>query len=72
MPLTMLPVGEEAIINNYRTKDKTKKFLESLGLVPGAIISVISERNGNLIVSIKGSRIALNKSIAQQLSVENL
>jgi ferrous iron transport protein A len=69
MPLTMLTVGKEAVINGCRAKDDTRKYLENLGIVPGVPISVISEMGGNLIVSVKGSRIALNKGIAQQLIV---
>ncbi len=70
MPLTMLPIGKEAVVNICRTKDETKKFLEGLGIIPGASISVVSEMSGNLIVSIKGARIAINRGVAQQLMVE--
>lgn len=70
MPLTMLTPGREAKINACRAKEATKKFLEGLGIVPGASISVISEIDGNLIVSVKGSRLALNKGVAQQLMVQ--
>ena len=71
MPLTMLPPGQEATINACKVKkDNTRKFLENLGIVPGASISVITEMGGNLIVSVKGSRLALNKGTAQMLLVE--
>ncbi|AUS95719.1 FeoA family protein [Pseudoclostridium thermosuccinogenes] len=70
MPLTMLTPGKEAIVNICRAKESTKKFLEGLGIIPGAPISVISEVNGNLIVCVKGARLALNKGIAQQLLVQ--
>jgi ferrous iron transport protein A len=70
MPLTMLAPGKEAIINACKAKDATKKFLEGLGIMPGVSISVISEMSGNLIVSVKGSRLALNKGVAQQLLVQ--
>ncbi len=70
MPLTMLSPGKEAIINVCKTKESTKKFLEGLGIIPGAPISVIAEMDGNLIVSVKGSRLALNKGVAQQLMVQ--
>lgn len=70
MPLTMLSIGENAVIHGCRLQDATKTYLEGLGIIPGALISVVSEANGNLIVSVKGSRLALNKGIAQQLLVE--
>lgn len=70
MPLTMLPLGKEAIIDNCSAKSATRKFLEGLGIVPGATVSVVSEMRGNLIVNIKGSRVALNRGVAQQLNVK--
>lgn len=70
MPLSNLAIGIEAKINGCKVKDSTKKFLEGLGIVPGASIMVISEMYGNLIVSVKGSRLALNKGVVNQLTVE--
>ncbi|SHI92663.1 ferrous iron transport protein A [Geosporobacter subterraneus DSM 17957] len=69
MPLTMLPIGKEAVVNKCVAKEATKKFLEGLGILPGTAISVLAEVNGDLIVCIKGSRVALNKGVAQQLFV---
>lgn len=66
----MLPLGEDAIISECRAAEATRKFLEGLGVIPGATISVLSEMHGNLIVCIKGSRLALNKELAQQLLVQ--
>lgn len=48
----------------------TRKFLEGLGIIPGVTILVISEFSGNLIVSIKGSRLALNRGVVQQKLVQ--
>ena len=70
MPLTMLEPGKEAIVNRCQAKESTKKFLEGLGIMPGVVISVVSEMSGNLIVNVKGSRLAINKGVAQQLMVQ--
>lgn len=70
MPLTMLPVGKEAIVNCCNAKEATKKFLEGLGLIPGATVSIITEMSGNLIINIKGARVALSRGVAQQLTVK--
>jgi ferrous iron transport protein A len=70
MPLTMLPTGKEAKIRICKVEDNTRKFLEGLGIIPGVSISVISEMGGNLIICIKGARLAINRGIAQQLMVE--
>ncbi|KGK91942.1 iron transporter FeoA [Desulfosporosinus sp. HMP52] len=71
MPLTMLSPGKEAVVEACRAKETTKKFLEGLGIIPGVTISVISEFSGNLIVAIKGSRLALNRGVAQQVMVHS-
>ena len=69
MPLTMLTPGKEAVVETCRAKETTKKFLEGLGIIPGVAISVVSEFSGNVIVSIKGARLALNRGVAQQVMV---
>ncbi|WP_018753052.1 FeoA family protein [Paenibacillus sanguinis] len=69
MPLTMLPPGQEAIIRECKASDATRKFLEGLGIVPGASITVVNETGGNLIVNVKGSRLALSKAIAGHLYI---
>ncbi|WHH58717.1 FeoA family protein [Petroclostridium sp. X23] len=70
MPLTMLSFGVEAVIKICNARETTKKFLEGLGIIPGTKISVISENGGNVIISVKGTRLAINKGVAQKLYVE--
>ena len=43
--------------------------MESLGFVEGGEVTVISELGGNLIVSVKESRIALSKNMAGRILV---
>ena len=49
--------------------EDTKRFLANLGFVDGAAVTVISELNGNLIVNIKDSRVAVNKEMARHIMV---
>ena len=49
MPLTMMDSGVEATIKTIRGKDQTRQFLQNLGFVEGAKVSVISSLAGNLI-----------------------
>mgnify|MGYP000592006085 FL=1 len=48
---------------------ETKKFLNSLGFIIGEGITIVSDLGGNLIVNIKGARIALDKSMASRILV---
>ena len=48
---------------------KQDVFLENLGFVAGSEITVLSTMNGNVIVNIKDSRIAINKDMARHIMV---
>lgn len=61
MPLTMANAGEENIIKKVGGKEDTRRFLENLGFVVGAAVTVISSVEGNIIVNIKDSRVAIWK-----------
>lgn len=69
IPLTMVNTGEQNIIKRIGGKEDTKRFLEKLGFVSGGIVTVVSEINGNMIVNIKDSRIAIGKDMANKVMV---
>ncbi len=69
MPLTMLTNGQESTIKRITGKDEVRAFLSSLGFVEGGKVSVISEIGGNLIVSVKDTRVALSKNMACRIMV---
>lgn len=69
MPLTMAKNGERNIIKKVGGKEETRKFLEKLGFVVGGVVTVVSEVGGNVIVSIKDSRIAIGKEMANKIMV---
>lgn len=69
MPLTFADVGEELMIKKIGGKPEIKKFLESLGFVVGAGVTVINEMGGNMIVNIKDSRVAVSKEMAAKIMV---
>lgn len=69
MPLTMVNTGEQNTIKKVGGKDETRRFLENLGFVVGGVITVISKIEGNMIVNIKNSRIAIGKDMANKIMV---
>lgn len=69
MPLTLLGVGESSLITRVGGKPETRQFLEGLGFVVGTPITVISKIDGNIICSIKDTRVAISKEMAQRISV---
>ena len=69
LPLTMASQGEPVTIKKIGWKQETKKFLETLGFVVGGTITVVSEINGNMIVNVKDSRVAIGKDMANKIMV---
>ena len=69
LPLTMARQGEPMTIKKIGGKQETKKFLETLGFVVGGTVTVVSEINGNMIVNVKDSRVAIGKDMANKIMV---
>lgn len=69
MPLTFANVGEENMIKKVGGNPETRKFLESLGFVAGGSVTVINEIGGNMIVSVKESRVAVSKEMASKIMI---
>ena len=69
MPLTMAGIGTEMQIKKINGRDETKRFLENLGFIIGGEIMVVSMINGNLIVKVKDSRVAVSKEMAMKIIV---
>lgn len=69
MPLTMAAAGEINSIKRVGGKADARRFLESLGFVPGGQVTVVSENNGNVIVNVKESRIAISREMANKIMV---
>ena len=61
IPLKFADKEKELIVKKVGGNDEVKRHLENLGVVPGSIVTVITELNGNLIVKVKESRIAINE-----------
>ncbi len=69
VPLFIAKPGEENTITAVHGKNETRRFLEGMGFVEGAAITVISEYDGNLIVNVKDARVALNRSMAAKIFI---
>lgn len=69
MPLTMAEIGEANTIKKVGGKEETRKFLENLGFVTGGVVTVVSEINGNMILNVKDSRIALGRDMASKIMI---
>lgn len=69
MPLGMARVGETNIIKKINGRDEVRQHLAEMGFVVGAEIRVVNELGGNLILNVKESRVALDKTMAMRIMV---
>lgn len=69
LPLAM--AGEDEVVHVARVKGnpELRQHLAELGFVEGAELKVISRAKGDVIVNVKGARLALNRSMASHVTV---
>ncbi len=68
LPLSMVSPGERVRVVSFSGGSNIKKRLQDMGLTPGEVVEVLN-RGGPVIVSVKGSRIALGMGLAQKVMV---
>ena len=69
LSLTMAKPGEPVVIRKITGKDEVRRHLAELGFVVDETVSVVSEMGGNLILQVKDSRIALDRSMANRVMI---
>lgn len=69
IPLTMAKAGDSALIRKLSGRDEMRRHLTELGFVVDGNVTVVSKTAGNLIVQVKDSRIALDKTMANRIMV---
>ena len=69
MPIGLAPVNVEMKVVRVLTDEKTKKHLESLGILTNSLVTVISSVNGGVVIAVKDGRLALDRSIASKILV---
>ena len=70
MPLAMAKTGETVTIRKITGKDEVRQHLAELGFVVDSTVTVVNEIAGNLILQVKQSRIALDKTMANRIMVD--
>lgn len=69
MPLTLANSGEEYVIIKIGGNPEVKRHLENLGFVAGGNVSVVNVVDGNLIVNVKETRVAISREMAQRIMI---
>ena len=69
MPLSLAEPGEVRIIKKIGGSPEVKKHLEDLGFNVGGEVSIVNTLNGNIIVKVKESRVAVSSELARRIMV---
>ena len=69
IPLTMAKTGETVTIRKITGRDEVRQHLAELGFVVDSDVTVVNEVAGNLILQVKDSRIALDKTMANRIMI---
>ena len=70
MPLTLMQIGDRATVSRIGGNEDTRRYLMNLGFVNAAELEVVNRLGGNVIVSVKDARIALNADMAKHIMVD--
>ncbi len=65
----MAETGKQQTVQKVGGSAEVRQHLENLGFVTGGKVTVLSVLNGNVIVKVKESRIAIDKSLAKKIMV---
>ena len=69
IPLGMASVGETSCIQKITGRDEVRQHLAELGFVVGEPVTVVSVLGGNMILSVKDSRVAIDRTMAMRIMV---
>ena len=69
MPLTMARPGETVVIRKITGRDEVRQHLAELGFVVDESVTVIREMAGNLILQVKDSRVAVDRTMANRIMI---
>jgi ferrous iron transport protein A len=70
IPASLMKRGESGTVSRVSGKSDIRRFLEGLGFVPGAMIRIVKSDLSGQILEVKGSRIALDSSMAMKIMVD--
>ena len=67
--MPMAKAGDTVTIRKITGKDEVRLHLAELGFVVDSQVTIVNEIAGNLIVQVKESRLALDKTMANRIMI---
>ena len=70
LPLSMAKSGERVMVSRIGGTDDVRQHLQDLGFVVGSEVEIVSAPgNGNVIVKLRDSRLAITAKMAEKVMV---
>lgn len=69
MPLSMARPGETVTIRKITGKDDVRQHLAEMGFVANTDVTIVNELGGSLILQVKDSRVALDRTMANRVMI---
>ena len=69
MPLSMARPGVTVTIRKITGKDDVRQHLAEMGFVVNTDVTVVNELGGSLIIQVKDSRVALDRTMANRVMI---
>ena len=69
LPLAMANEGDTVVVQRIHGATEMRQHLNELGFVEGAEVKIISRSAGDVVVSVKGARIGLNRAMSMKITV---
>jgi len=70
-PLTLSTPGSTAIIRRINGRDETRQRLCEMGLVVGNEVTILTNQQGNLLITVKDCRIGINSDLATRVMIDS-
>lgn len=68
-PLSIAKAGSTVRVSTLHGDENMQKHLESIGFVPGAEVSIVTQADGQAIVNVKGAQLGLNRETSKNIFV---
>lgn len=69
MALSEVMLGEKRTVDKVSSDAKTQRFLQNIGLMPGVSVRIVARVGKNIIISVKNTRLAMDKNLASAITV---
>ncbi len=69
LPLYLADMGEDLIVRKISGAEESMHHIRELGITEGSTIRIISDSDGNLIIQVKESRLAISKELSRKIYV---